>query len=125
MNAKPKRSDRVSEALRVELSALLARGVIRDPGVRDVIVTGVRVSDDLRHARVYVRQLTDEQNAPQQEQLLSALRRASSFIRRELSPTLKLKYQPDLNFFWDDGLDRAARIEELLRDIKAEDEGRP
>ena len=120
MSNKPKRADRVGEALRSELTAMLARGTIRDPGVQDAIVTQVRLTDDLRQARVYVRLLATEPLPAQRQALLDGLQRAAPFIRRELAPLLKLKYQPELKFFWDEGLDKAARIEELLKDIQAE-----
>lgn len=122
MSSKPKRSDRVGEAIRSELTALLARGTVRDPAVSGAIVTAVRVSDDLRHARVYVRLLATDPPTAQQEALVDGLRRAAPFIRRELSPILKLKYQPEFKFFWDEGVDRAARIEALLHDIRAEED---
>lgn len=121
MNAKPKRSDRVGESVRSELTAMLARGAIRDPAVQDAIITTVRLSDDLRNARVYVRLLAPEVSQGTRDALLQGLQRAAPYIRRSLAPTLKLKYQPDLKFFWDEGLDRAARVEALLHDLREEE----
>ena len=57
-----KRSDRVGERIRAEIMDLLLRGGVRDPATRDGFVTAVKVSADLRHARVYVR-LTDVEAA--------------------------------------------------------------
>jgi ribosome-binding factor A len=118
-----KRSDRVGERIRAELMALLLRGDVRDPASRDGFVTAVKLSADLRHARVYVR-LTDV-DAPEarRKDFVAALTRAAGFIRREISPRLELRYQPDLRFYWDDGVDDAARVEELLSEIRREDEG--
>lgn len=123
MDAKPKRSERVSEALRVELTNLLARGAVRDPAVRDVVVTALKMTDDLRVARIYVRLLSAETTETQRQALLLGLRRAAAYIRRELSPSLRLKHLPELQFFWDQGLDHAARVEALLRDIREDGEG--
>lgn len=110
----------MAERLRSELMELLMRGDVRDPAVRDAIVTSVRVSADLRHARIYVRLLDPDAPETRRKALLAGLSRAGSFIRRELSPRLQLKYQPALKFFWDDGLDHANRVEELLQDIHRE-----
>lgn len=120
MQSKPKRGDRVAERLRAEIMDLLLRGAVRDPEVRDVIVTVVRVSADLRHARVYVRLLEPARSEAQKQAVVAGLTRASSYIRREIAPKLKLKYQPELKFFWDEGLDQASRIEALLDEVRSE-----
>ena len=54
---------------------------------------------------------------------VDALNRAAGFLRRELSPRLQLKYLPQLRFYWDEVVDQAARIEELLGDIGSGEEG--
>lgn len=112
-----KRSDRVGERIKAELMDMLLRGSIHDPAAAGVYLTQVALSDDLRHARVYVR-LTDG-DAPDaaRQGAVKALNRASGFIRRGLSPRLHLKYLPELVFFWDDTVDRAARIEAVLAQI--------
>ena len=55
-----------------------------------------------------------------QAKVVAALNRASGFLRRELAARIELKHQPELRFFWDEGVDRAARIEELLSEIERE-----
>lgn len=113
----------MGERLRAELMALLMRGGVRDPAVRDTVVTAVRINADLRNARVYVRLMEASPSAARQAALLRGLGRATPFIRRELSPKLALKYQPELKFYWDDGLDEAVRIESLLDGIRQENQG--
>jgi ribosome-binding factor A len=51
----------------------------------------------------------------------SALERASGYLRRELGPRLQLKYMPDFTFFWDEGIDRAARVDAVIAEIHGED----
>jgi ribosome-binding factor A len=114
-----RRAERVAERIKIELMELLLRGVVRDPGAKDAYVTGVAVSDDLAHARIFVRALGDPSEV-EQERVVSALNRAASFLRRELAPRIELKKQPELRFFWDQGVERAARIEELLSEIQRE-----
>jgi ribosome-binding factor A len=120
MSGTGRRAERVAERIRAELMALLVRGGVRDPSAADAYVTAVQVSDDLRHARVYVRLLRAETTEAEQRAAVAALSRAAGFLRRELAPALRLKYQPELRFFWDDNVDRAARVETLLSEIERE-----
>jgi ribosome-binding factor A len=115
-----KRSDRVGERIRAELMEMISRGAFRDPGLASCYVTEVKMTDDLRHARVYVRSLLTEVSAADRERVITGLGRAAGYIRRELAPRLKLKYHPELKFFWDDNVDRARRVEELLHEIEKE-----
>lgn len=115
MSGRPgRRAERVAERIKAELMDLLVRGVVRDPGTADCYVTGVRVSDDLRSARVWVRMLRTDVADAEREQAVEALNRASGFLRRELGPRLGLKHQPELRFVWDAAAENAARIEQLL-----------
>jgi len=115
-----KRADRVAERIKAELMDLFVRGVVREPTVADCCVTSVKVSDDLSHARVYVRLLRAEVSEPDMRATVAALGRAAGFLRREIASRVNLKHVPDLRFFWDENLDRAARIESLLSEIAAE-----
>jgi ribosome-binding factor A len=96
---------------------LLLRGSVRDPAARDVVVSAVRMTDDLSIARVYVRVL-EEIEAERQEAVVEALRRASGFLRREIGQRLQLRHVPTLEFFWDDVVDSALRIESILDEIR-------
>ena len=116
-----RRAERVAERIRIELMDLLVRGVVRDPQAADCFVTAVRVSDDLRNARVWVRKLRADIVDAERAQTEAALNRAAGFLRRELAPRLRLKHQPELRFVWDEGEERAARIEALLAEDRRED----
>lgn len=115
-----RRAERVGERIKTELMALLLRGAVRDPGAADVFVTDVVMSDDLSHARVYVRVLREDVGEAEQRRVLAALTRAAGYLRRELASRVEIKHQPDLRFYWDDGVDRAVRIERLLAEIAGE-----
>lgn len=115
-----RRPERVGERIRSELMGLLLRGTVRDPAASDCYITDVRMSDDLGIAKVYVRLVREEVDAIAGRRAVDALNRAAPFLRRELAPKLKLKYQPELRFYWDDNLDRANRIEGLLSEIGRE-----
>lgn len=126
---KPSRAQRVAGRLQAELMELVLRGALRDPSLADTYFTQIQLSDDLRHARIYFRLTRPNVGAKDREHALSALDRASGFLRKELGPKLQLQYMPDLKFFWDEGLDRAARVDSILaeihRDQDDQDEGEP
>jgi ribosome-binding factor A len=114
-----KRSDRLGELIRKELAEIFMRGAIRDPRIEGVVVSAVRVTDDLGQARVYVRML-GLATERQKESLVDALTSAAGALRRTLAPALRTKSVPTLSFFWDDSIDRGLRMEELLREIADE-----
>ena len=101
---------RVNEAVREVLSDAIATQ-LHDPRVGFVTVTGVNTSSDLRHARVYVSVLGDEEA---REASLSGLRSAHGFLQGLLASQLKLKRTPALTFFYDESIDRGMRISHLL-----------
>jgi ribosome-binding factor A len=106
--------------MRSELMDLLLRGAVRDPAAADCCITTVKMSDDLGIAKVYVRLVRGELDEQAQHKATSALNRAAPYLRRQLSPRLKLKYLPELRFYWDEGIDHASRIEALLAEIGRE-----
>ena len=112
-----RRADRVSERIRSELMELMLRGSVRDPAAKDVVVSAVRMTDDLSIARVYVRVL-EEIDTDRQEAVVEALGRASGFLRREIGQRLQLRHVPKLEFYWDDVVDSALRIESILHEIR-------
>lgn len=112
-----RRADRVAERIRSEVMDLVLRGSVRDPAAKDVVVSAVRVTDDLSIARVYVRVL-EEIGPERQEAVVDAMRRASGFLRRELGQRLQLRHVPTLEFFWDEVVDSGIRIESILDEIR-------
>lgn len=115
-----RRADRVAERIRSELMDLLLRGSVRAPAARDVVVSAVRMTDDLSIARVYVRVL-EEVDESRQEAVVDALGRASGFLRREIGKKLQLRHVPSLEFYWDDVVDSGLRIESILDELRTED----
>lgn len=115
------RTERLSDLVRDEISRLLLRE-IKDPRIGFVTITGVSVSPDLRHARVFVSVLGDEAS---REASLLALRNASGFIQRTLFRNLSLKHSLVVTFHFDDSLERGERIERVLRQIREGGEAPP
>jgi ribosome-binding factor A len=110
-----KRAERVSEAIKRETSILILQE-LKDPDVVNVTVTDVETSDDLRNARVFVSVMGDEET---KKRSMTGLERAKGFLRSEVGRRLGLRYAPELTFKLDKTLDRALRIEEVLREIKS------
>jgi ribosome-binding factor A len=104
------RMRRVDEAMREVLSDAIT-SELKDPRVGFVTVTSVDTSPDLRQARVYVSVLGTD---AVRRRSLDGLRSAHGFLQRRVADELRLKHTPTLDFVYDDTLDRAERIEELL-----------
>ncbi|MBE21165.1 MAG: ribosome-binding factor A [Acidobacteria bacterium] len=110
------RRERLGDQLRVEIADLIQKEV-RDPRVGFVTVTEVRMSPDLKHARVYVSILGDKE---QTAESLDALERSRGFLKSKIGHRLKLRYVPQLRFVLDETLDESARIESLLKETYGE-----
>jgi ribosome-binding factor A len=109
---------RVDEAVRSVLSQAIATE-LQDPRVGFVTVTGVQTSTDLRHARVYVSVLGDDQA---REASLEGLRSAHGFLQGRVAQHLRLKHTPTLTFHYDQSIERGMRITQLLRTEDADDQ---
>ena len=101
---------RVDEAMRVVLSDAISKE-LQDPRVGFVTVTGVKTSPDLRHSRVYVSVLGDEDA---RSASLEGLQSAHGFLQARVASTLRLKHTPALSFIYDESVDTGMRISELI-----------
>ena len=108
-----RRTERLGEEIREEVAQLIA-GEVKDPRVGLVTVTRVDLTADLRTARVYVGVLG---TAQQRQAALAGLKHASSFLRRSLGQSLRLRHTPELVFHYDRGLDATNRVAQLLAEI--------
>jgi ribosome-binding factor A len=113
-----RRSDRVSDLVRAELSDLLLRSV-HDPRVKLASVTQVEVTPDLRRALVKVSVLGDD---TQRLEAIDGLRHARGFLRTELAHRLRLRVTPELVFELDRGAEHSQQISDLLESLHGRDE---
>ncbi|MGH7864711.1 MAG: 30S ribosome-binding factor RbfA [Candidatus Binataceae bacterium] len=113
--ADARRTERVAEQVVRELSMLLLRD-LKDPRLKGATLTGARVTDDLRHARVFFSHLDGSARAAD---VVAGFKSAAGFIRHQIGRALGLRYVPDFEFEYDAGSERAARIAQLLRDTPA------
>jgi ribosome-binding factor A len=104
---------RVDEAVRAVLGDAISKD-LQDPRVGFVTVTQVKTSPDLRHARVFVSVLGDEQARADS---LEGLRSAHGYLQSRVAAELRLKHTPTLTFEYDDSVDRGMRISALLESL--------
>ena len=91
---------------------------IGDPRLANTTITAVKMSRDLRIAKIYY---ATEKGGEKQESAQEGFERARGFVKRELAQRLGLRYMPDLKFFYDDAIDRGARIEKLIKMVVKDD----
>lgn len=108
----PGRMRRVDEAMREVLSSAITKD-LKDPRIGFVTVTAVDTSPDLRHANVWVSVLGDDL---QRKLTIAGLRSAHGLLQREVARQLRLKHTPTLEFAYDDTAERAARLEQIIRE---------
>ncbi len=109
-----RRPQRLALEIQHEISSMIARGDLKDRRVGLVTITGVRMSPDLRHARVFMSAMGTEK---QREESLDALNHAAGWIRHELGQRIRMKFLPDVVFQVDSSQEYGERIDRLLDDI--------
>jgi ribosome-binding factor A len=109
------RPDRVGQEIQAAIAQLLTRGQLRDPRIGFITLTGVKVSPDLRVARVYYSMIGSAQERAATQEGLDA---AKGFVRREVSTAVKLRLSPEIYFVFDESLTEGDKIERLLREVK-------
>ncbi len=112
-----RRPDQVGEVVRQIVAEALIREV-RDPRIRSATVTRVEVTPDLSVARIFV---TLAGEAAEQEAELEGLGRAAGFLRTKVAQALDTRITPDLQFLVDRGREHAARIDQILADLRREE----
>jgi ribosome-binding factor A len=112
-----RRADRVGEAIREEIATFLAESA-KDPRIVGfVTVTGVEVTPDLRHAKVFVSVMGSE---AEKIATFEGLASTASHLRSRVGRALRLRVAPEIHFREDESVARAARIESLLAEIKSD-----
>jgi ribosome-binding factor A len=113
------RANRLAEEIKRVITDTL-QTELKDPRISPFTsITMVDVSKDLRHAKVYVSVLGDEDD---QEKTIEGLQSAGGFIRSELGKQIRLRYHPELTFFIDKSIQHGLKITRILREL-ADEEG--
>lgn len=112
------RPERVGQEIQAAIGEMLTRGDLHDPRIGYITITGVKVSPDLRVARVYYSMIgTDEEKARTQQ----GLDAAKGYVRREVTSKVKLRVSPEVFFTFDGSLEEGDKIERLLKEVKAKE----
>lgn len=116
MAADRRRPDRVAEGIRGVVASALTEGSIKDPRITGLItVTAVDVTRDLQHAKIFVSVMGDDKI---KETTLAGLKSLASHLRARVNKVLQLRVSPQLTFVLDPTIERAARIETLLAQLR-------
>lgn len=109
------RQQRAAEIIRRALAEVLTETGRFEPELEKymISITAVRMSPDLKLAKVYIMPMVSNQYNP--KDVLTALQGVKVKLRHSLSRLVHMKYVPDLKFYWDDSLEQALRIESLFQ----------
>jgi ribosome-binding factor A len=110
------RIDKVENLIKEEIS-LIFLYKMQDPSIGFVTITAVKVSPDLKIAKIYISVLEKEKR----ESVMKKVKASTGFIRSELASRIRIKFVPELKFFLDDTLDYVEKIEGLIKKIHEND----
>ncbi len=111
------RAGRVGDLIKKEIATLVLFGDIKDPRIGLVTISGVKMTSDLKHARVFFTMMGSPEDV---KKSLEGLNSARGYIRRVLAKNLKLKNIPDVVFEFDESFEYADHIEKVIKNIKEE-----
>ncbi len=114
-----RRIRRVEEVCKEELSKIIHES-IKDPRIGFVTITEVKVSSDLRHARVYVSIMGTEE---ERRETYAGLESAKGYLRTCLGKKIRLRNLPELEFVSDEVTSRALKLEGIMKELRVEEEG--
>lgn len=112
------RSDRVGGLIQQVLSDILRRR-IKDPRLKMTTISAVKMSSDLKIAKIYYTAPAEEEN---RIAIAAGFKDAAGFIKRTLGREVNLRYMPELKFFLDESFDYGSNIDKLLASLKTENE---
>lgn len=112
-----KRLLQVGEQIRDKIALMIVRGEVSDPRVRNVTINFVKMTPDLSSAKVYYSVLGDESTKAATKR---GLDKAAGFFRHAIAEHLKIRYTPEIRFYFDDTIERADQINTLLNKVRRE-----
>lgn len=111
-----RRALKAAEIVR-EVVGMAVLAELNDPRIRDVTVTFVEVSPDLRHAKVHVSVMGDEKR---QRLSLEGLRSAAGFLQSKLGKRIEARYTPRIEFLLDQGVKKSLEVARILKEVLPE-----
>ena len=110
-----RRHEQLSALISEEMSEIL-RTKMKDPRLGFVSITGVRVTSDLRSAKIFVSVMGEPD---ERKDTVKALASAQGFLRHELAQRLTVRHVPEIAFVLDDSIERGAHVLDLIRETNA------
>ena len=110
-----KRTTRVGDQILKGIANLLMQKV-KDPRVKGVTLTGIYLSNDLKHAKIFYSLIGSEDDVRRAQ---TGLDSAKGYIKRKVGQHLSLRYMPEIEFFYDERMDEEERVEEILKNLRA------
>lgn len=109
------RQDKIGDQIRDALALIFAGDKINDPRLSAITITGTKVSPDLQIATVHFRifECTEKKRL----EAAKGFESCSSFLRKKIASSLKLRRVPTLQFFYDQSIERGERVEKILNDL--------
>lgn len=114
------RTEKVAEEIKHQLAGILSRD-LAELHLGLVTVTSVRISKDLKNAKVYVSFIGNKEST---EVCLEKVNSRKKQIRMHLGANMHLRYVPELDFYFDDNMEYASRIDEIIKEIHKDDSGK-
>ncbi len=114
------RASRVAEQMKKEIAAIVEKQV-KDPRIGFITITNVELSNDLRHAKIFISSLGTEE---EQNKSMEGLEKAKGFIRREIASRINLRYAPEIIFRIDNSIEHGVKISKLLSELKDDNDRR-
>ena len=115
-----RRSSRVSEAIRREISVMLQKKEIKDPRIGFVTIVRVEVSNNLREVEVF---MTHYGKQTEKDMSLKGLRSAAGFIEGEIGRRLRLKFVPKMKFSYDERLEKTMNVLKIIDSLHKDEKG--
>ena len=116
-----RRSIRVAEAIRREISNMIQKKEIKDPRIGFVTIVRVEVSDDLRNVEVY---LTHYGKDSEKKKSLKGLVSATKFVQKEIGDRLRLRVIPNITFAYDEKLEKVMNVFKIMDSLHDDKESR-
>ncbi len=117
MTSSSKRILQLNEQVREILALMIARQEVRDPRVLKATIQSVKLTEDLRLAKIYFSLLDKNDKAS----VLLGLNSAKKFMRKMIADKLGIRHTPELNFYYDDSLDHFFKMQNLIHKVAEHD----
>jgi len=112
------RVEKVQEEIRQQVSLIVLKD-LNDPTIGFITITRVKITADLRDAKIYFTTMADEESL---EYAVNGLKRAVGFIRKLIGERMRMKFVPEIKFIYDESEKKSNRIDEIIEIIHREKE---